>query len=137
MDDLAKICVEVGVGQANKVVQSVLRNISLPLKFAYLVKSILEWSKQSKITRYWHWITYLLGIFLINLIRFIIFTFAFFTDGSEVGVGVHVSAEGSIKFQVFSWYGSWNRIEMKLLNEIEQCYQYTLIFLKMDALFRR
>ena len=35
MDDLAKILVEVSIGQANKVVQSVLWNISLPLKFTY------------------------------------------------------------------------------------------------------
>merc|ERR1712018_839874 len=35
VDDLAKILVEVGIGQTNKVVQSVLRNISLPLKFTF------------------------------------------------------------------------------------------------------
>ena len=34
VDDLAQILFEVGIGQVLQVVQSVLRNISLPLKFA-------------------------------------------------------------------------------------------------------
>ena len=37
------------------------------------------------------------------------YTFAFFADGSEVGVGIHVSAEWRSEFQVFGWYRCWNR----------------------------
>ena len=36
VNDLAKVFVEVGVGQVDKVVQSVLGNIPLPLEFSWL-----------------------------------------------------------------------------------------------------
>ena len=100
VDDLAKICVEVGIGQANKVVQSVLRNISLPLKFAYSEKIQIYIDLQYSFQGY--------GTFMVNQILKLHkdFTFAFFTDGSEVGVGIHIGAEWSGEFQVFGWYGS-------------------------------
>jgi hypothetical protein len=42
MNDLAQVSLEIGIGQSNQVVQSVLGNVSLPLEFALTLMTKLS-----------------------------------------------------------------------------------------------
>ena len=84
VNDLAKVFVEVSVGQVLEIVESILGNIPLPLQFACVRKKTLLLITGTTIT-------------LLQI------TFAFRADCPQVGVFIHPLGERHIQLQAFCW----------------------------------